>query len=179
MNIQEIISSAKRPEKVVPLCLRGDLQAEWERLQMLFNITDTRIGHEAVLEGGTPAESADIALQMEAVREEMTDAIESFVLRALTRKHWREIIAANPPQEDDEGDVDEEQFVTDIIAACCVSPVMTRDEAADLRDNVFTDGQWQSLATAAWDLNKNVVEIPFSLAAQTRVAITASQAVLT
>lgn len=171
MDITEIISSIKRPERMVPLCLRGDLQSEWDRLEEAFNIADTTISGD-VLETGRSAEAARLAQEMELVRHQMMATTVRFTLRALGRKDWKKIAADNPPSDDDLSglDVDEEQFVTDMIAACCIEPTMTRSQAETLRDEL-TDGQWQSLATAAWELNKNTLVVPFSLAAQTSAAL--------
>lgn len=154
---------------MVPLCLRGDLQAAWDKLEQSFNTADTTLSGD-VLETGRSAEAAVIAQSMEDLRLEMIESTVFFTLRALPRKTWRKKIAEHPPGEDDEGDVDEEGFITDLVATCCVDPVMTSEQSARLRDEL-TEGQWQSLAQAAWELNKGVLSIPFSLAAQTSAAL--------
>jgi hypothetical protein len=172
MNIDEIISSARRPESTVQLCLRGDLQAVWENLDREFDQADRELTDD-VLAGGSPAASAKIAQQMEEVRREMQASMVTFTLRAVGRIEWQGLVSQNPPREGvDDGDVNEESFVTGMIAACCVEPKMTLEQAAKFRDSV-TDGQWQELANCAWALNKNMMTVPFSLSASTRLALAA------
>ena len=169
MDFAEIIAGAKLPERTVPLVLRGDLIAEYDRLSTAFDRADTTLTEDVTATGVAQAAIA-AAERMEALREQIADSVTLFTLRALPRKRWRKMIADNPPGEDDEGDVDEESFVTDMIAVCCTDPVMTRTQAEHLRDEVLTDGQWQELANAAWALNKNMVEVPLSIAASSRLA---------
>lgn len=176
MDIEQIISQAQRPERTVPLCLRADLQSTWEELEREFLKADQEITDD-VLPGGASARSAKLAKQMEDVRREMDASTVIFKLRAVNRKTWQMIVRANPPREDgtgSDGQVDEEAFVTSMIAACCVDPVMTPEQAARFRDEV-TDGQWQELANVAWQLNKQMTVIPFSLSASTRLAIAATE----
>lgn len=169
MDINEIIANAKLPERTVPLVLRGDLIAEYDALSTAFDRADTTIT-EDVTDTGVSRQALAVAERMEALREEIAGSIATFRMRALPRKRWRELIKANPPQEGDPADVDEESFVLGMIAACCLEPQMTEEQATALRDDALTDGQWQELANAAWALNKNMVEVPLSIAAASRLA---------
>jgi hypothetical protein len=172
MDIEQIIASARRPETTVPLCMRGDLQAVWEQLDRDFDIADKAIT-EDVTKGGSPVAAVKIAKQMEEVQREMQDSTVIFTLRGLSRSQWKALADAHPPIEGvDEGEVNEESFVTAMVSECCVSPVMTVEQAGRLRDEM-TDGQWQELATASWQLNKSMIGVPYSLAASTRLAISA------
>lgn len=174
MDIEQIIAGAKRPETTVPLCMRGDLQAEWEQLDRDFDAADKSITDE-VTAGGSPVQAVKIAQQMAEVEREMRDSTVIFTMRGMPRTAWKSLAEAHPPIEGvDEGEVNEESFVAAMIAASCIEPVMTVDQAERLRDQV-TDGQWQELATAAWQLNKSMIGVPFSLAASTRLAISASE----
>lgn len=170
MDIEQIIAGAKRPETTVPLCMRGDLQAVWEQLDRDFDAADKSITEE-VTSGGSPIQAVKIAQQMAEVEREMRDSTVIFTLRGMPRPVWKELAEAHPPIEGvDEGEVNEEGFVTAMISKSCVDPTMSTDQAARLRDQI-TDGQWQELATAAWQLNKSMIGVPFSLAASTRLAI--------
>lgn len=173
MDIEQIIASARRPETTVPLCMRGDLQAVWEQLDRDFDAADKSIT-EDVTKGGSSVQAVKIAKQMEEIEREMRDSTVIFTLRGLSRSQWQALVAAHPPIEGvDEGEVNEEGFVTAMIAECCVNPSMTVDQAARLQEQV-TDGQWQELATASWQLNKTMIGVPYSLAASTRLAISAA-----
>jgi hypothetical protein len=173
MDIEQIIAGARRPETTVPLCMRGDLQAAWEQLDRDFDTADKEITEE-VTNGGSSVRAVKIAQQMAEIEQEMRTSTVIFTLRGLSRTRWKELVEAHPPVEgEDEGEVNEESFVTAMIAECCVEPMMTIEQAGRLRDEV-TDGQWQELATASWQLNKSMIGIPFSLAASTRLAINAA-----
>jgi hypothetical protein len=177
LDIEQIIASARRPETTVPLCMRGDLQAVWEQLDRDFDAADKEITDE-VTSGGSPLLAVKIAKQMAEVEREMRDSTRIFTLRGLSRAQWKTIVEENPPIEgvDEEGaEVNEEEFVTSMIAQCCVDPVMTPEQAARLRDSALTDGQWQELATAAWALNKSTLTVPYSLAASARLAISGTE----
>jgi hypothetical protein len=174
LDIEQIIASAKRPETTVPLCMRGDLQAVWEQLDRDFDTADKEITDE-VTNGGSPVRAVKIAKQMEELEREMRDSIVVFTLRGLPRTRWKELAEAHPPIEGvDEGEVNEEGFVTEMISECCVKPAMTVEQASRLQDQL-TDGQWQELATASWQLNKSMISVPYSLAASTRLAISAAE----
>lgn len=174
MDIEQIIASARKPETTVPLCMRGDLQAVWEQLDRDFDIADKAITEE-VTNGGSPVAAVKIAKQMSEIQREMQDSMVIFTLRAMSRTRWKEIAADHPPIEGvDEGEVNEESFVTAMIAECSVEPVMTVDQAGRLRDQL-TDGQWQELATASWQLNKSMIGVPYSLAASARLAISETE----
>lgn len=176
MDIEQIIASARRPETTVPLCMRGDLQAVWEQLDRDFDTADKEITDE-VTSGGSPLLAVKIAKQMSEIEREMRDSTAVFVMRGISRAQWKKIVEENPPIEgvDEEGaEVNEEGFVTAMIAQCCVDPEMTPEQAGRLRDQV-TDGQWQALANAAWGLNKTMTEIPYSLAASARLAISSAE----
>jgi hypothetical protein len=173
MDIEQIIAGARRPETTVPLCMRGDLQAIWEQLDRDFDAADKEITDE-VTSGGSPIQAVKIAKQMAEIEREMRDSTVIFTLRGLSRTRWRELADAHPPIEGvDEGEVNEESFVTAMIAECCVQPVMNIEQAGRLRDQV-TDGQWQELATASWQLNKSMIGVPYSLAASARLAISSA-----
>jgi hypothetical protein len=176
VDIEQIISGARRPETTVPLCMRGDLQAVWEQLNRDFDTADKEITDE-VTSGGSPLLAVKIAKQMAELEREMRDSTVIFTLRGMSRTRWKELAAEHPPIEgvDDEGsEVNEEDFVTAMIAECCVAPVMTVEQAGRLRDEM-TDGQWQELATASWQLNKSMIGVPYSLAASARLAISATE----
>lgn len=169
-DIKERIKAARLPERTVQLCLRGDLQAEFEDLERQLEEA-LRVPADA-LEGDA---SVPLAERIEALRQQMLDETVTFRLRAMTRSAWRAFVAEHPPRKDPEtGDIDErdqvlllnvETFYPDLIRRSVFDPELDDSEWALLLDEALTDRQFGVLADAAWGLNRRDIDIPFSSAA--------------
>ncbi|MEV4767804.1 hypothetical protein [Micromonospora humida] len=169
-DFKTLLAAAKLPERTVPLCLRGDLVAEFELLERQLD--------EAL---SVPAPSLEgdgagaIAAQMEALRQQMREQTYPFRLRAMARPAWHEFVAEHPPRKDEEsGEIDERDrvrgvnvasFFPDLIRRSVVEPALDNAEWSRLLDEVLTDRQFNELADAAWGLNRREIDIPFSPAA--------------
>jgi hypothetical protein len=166
-GIAEILSQVKRPEKTVPICLAGDLQAEFEDLERDLQVArDTQPGEGTLAGGGNPL-ATTLAQQIMELRERMREHTRVFRFRGLPRKEFSDLVAEHPPNDEDKdggADVDWETFAVALVAACCVEPEMTKEEAGQLAD-ALTQAQWDSLFTAAYSVNKRDVDVPFSFAA--------------
>lgn len=163
--IADIIGSIKRPEKTVPICLAGDLQAEFEDLER-----DLAVARETPAHGGTLAGSANplatqIAQQIVELRERMRQHTTVFRFRGLSSKGYSDLVAEHAPSDESKGDdVDWKSFTPALVAACAQAPEMTVAEAGQLAD-ALTQAQWDALAVAAFSVNKRDVDVPFSYAA--------------
>lgn len=168
-EFKTLLAAAKLPERTVPICLRGDLVAEFEDLERQLE--------EALR---TPANSAEgdgstaIAERMEQLRAEMRDHTYPFRLRAMKRPRWHAFCAEHPPRKGDDGEIDPmdrvrlvnvETFYPALVRQSVVDPVLEDAEWTLLLDEALTDHQFGELAQAAWDLNREDVDIPFSRAA--------------
>lgn len=188
-DFKALLAAAKMPERAVPICLRGDLTAEFEELER--QLDDAQRVVAASIEDAATA--GGIAERMEELRREMLAHTYQFRLRAMPRPAWRAFIAEHPPRKDPEtGEVDErdkyvginsETFYPALIRASVVDPVLSDDgwrqllgddetERARRRaagepveDGVLTDRQFDTLSSAAWGLNRRDIDVPFSLAA--------------
>ncbi len=159
---EEIKAKAKLATKAVPLCLRGDLQAEYEELER-----EQRLLKDAQKRGGTLSGSSDelkaIEEKLTVLREEMQDSTQVFTLRALPRRRWSDLLASKPPRDEDKAkglDFNAETFPIALVQACLVDPALTVPEVEDLVDTVFTQGQWDMLFWQAMQLNRVPVDIP-------------------
>ncbi|MER7361943.1 hypothetical protein [Nonomuraea wenchangensis] len=164
--IADIIGRVKRPEKTVPICLAGDLQAEFEDLERDLQIARDQPA-EGTLAGGANPMATQIAQQIMELRERMREYTTVFRFRGKPRKEYSDILAACPPSDEDRekgAEVDWEKFSVALVSACAVEPVMSVDEAGQLADEL-TQAQWDSLVTAAFAVNKRDVDVPFSFAA--------------
>lgn len=166
-TIDDVFADAKLPRREVPLCLRGDLVAAWQSAERRFKQAQDTASDDA-LASATSTEAIDLARQMEDLQQQMRDATRIFQLQALPRGEWRALLKAHPPREDSPEDqqveFNRDTFGVAALAACCVVPKMTPEQAEKLV-GVLTDGQWNELFSHIWTMNAGRVEVPFSLAA--------------
>ena len=164
-NFKAMLSGAKLPEKLVTVCLRGDLAADFERLEV--DLEQVRGIQSNSLEGNGEAEILD---KMDTLRTQMLDESYDVVMRAKPRAEWRSLVAEFPPRKTDDGSIDDrdvilgvnvETFFDGIVRACMVDPELNDDDWNDFQ-KVLTDKQFATLADAAWSVNRSDVDIPFS-----------------
>ncbi|ETK36124.1 hypothetical protein [Microbispora sp. ATCC PTA-5024] len=161
-TFDEIKAKAKLPTKAVPLCLRGDLQAEYEGLERDLQLLKDRQKRGGTL-SGTSDELRALEEKMAVLREEMQDSTQTFTMRALSKKQFSDLKAAKPPREEDKADgldYNGETFPVALVAACLVDPALTVPQVEELVDTVFTQGQWDLLFWQGLLLNRGTVDIP-------------------
>ena len=164
-DIAALLAEARRPERTVELCLRGDLQARLEDLER-----ELGAAHES--ESGVLADGAEayrIAGQIQVLREQMKDSTAVFRLRAMTRKAWAELVAAHPPARDDEIEqalgYHPDSFFPALIRASAVDPELTAEQWDRLIDDTLTSRQYDDLIDTTLALNRRPIDVPFSPAA--------------
>jgi hypothetical protein len=175
-----LLGEDTRPEKVVSICLRGHLQAEWDQLKAAY---DAGPGDDDRSTMAIRAAKRRVAEQMAEVEAQMRAGTVAFRLRALPRRRtpgvpadqlvWSELVGKHPPRKDTNGKVDPRDAATgvntpalleELVRASVVEPELTPEQWARL-DAKLSDGQFQVLAWAAWNLNRSEVDVPFSRAA--------------
>lgn len=151
MSFDELLASAKKPEAVVPLCLRTDLQAEWEQLDRELS------AHQA---GGTLAASPDevkLAKRIKELEDTMAESTLEVRFRGLGRKAWLKLVAENPPRRENQPDLimgfNTETMFDSLIRESIVSPELSEDQLDTLLDAI-TSKQYDNLADAAWNLTR-------------------------
>lgn len=168
-DFKTLLAEAKLPERSVPVCLRGDLVAEFEELERQLQEAQ-RSTVSSIEDGG----GAAIAEQMEALRAQMREHTYQFRLRALPKPAYRKLKAEHPPRKnDDTGEVLSEDVYLDanieaiqepLVRACIVDPVLDDITWTDLVGKL-TDRQYGELVGTAIHVNRGGVDIPFSHAA--------------
>lgn len=164
-DIEQWLDDARLAERRVPVCLRGDLWAEAERLdRALRDIEKDETDDRFV---GNP-EAKRLADQIETVRQQMKAATKDFVLRAIPTMEFTQLTANHPPRggsdEDAASGFNRDTFFRELTRRCVVSPKFDDDKWNKLILRL-SDRQWDELTTGAWLVNKGEVSIPFSLAA--------------
>ncbi len=164
MNLDELLNSARLPERTVQVCLRGDLQADFEELQRQL-VAAQNAPRDSIADGGTVH---DLAQQIEALREQMTSHTLTVRLRAMPRADFVDLSKPHKVREDEPRDrilgVNTETFFPTLIRRAVVEPAFT-DAQWERFTAALTDQQYDEIATAAWNLNRGKVDVPFSLAA--------------
>jgi hypothetical protein len=163
-TFKAVMAKVKTPETSVTLCLDGPLVAEYERLSAQL---DGMTADATNLAGDSPGR--EVANQLVDLREQMLAHQQVFVFRAVTpRGRWRAILGREPVKDKDTSDDDHAEryhaWVCEVVAASAVDPEMTGEEVQQLAD-ALSNGQWATLANAAWRVNDKVQGVPFSVAA--------------
>jgi hypothetical protein len=168
-DVHALLGEAQRPERTVRLCLRGDLQVAWDEAKAEFDRLSADNLAGRLTDGAARRKAAEA---MAAVETQMRDATVEFRLRALPRQQWRKLMAEHPYRTGEDGKVltadamgvNSETFFDALIRVCVVDPQLSDDEWSRL-DEVLSDRQFDELANAAWGINRNTVDVPFSSAA--------------
>lgn len=163
-DIESIIDETEPAEVVVTICIKGNLRSKYDRLESKLGSFTEAMGSLA----GNPEKTA-IAEAMAELVEQMHAAERPFTLRGVTPKRaWRNLLAKRPvktPDLDDEQYLDRyHPWVCGIVAASAADPVMTAEQVERLADKL-SDGDWKLLANAAWSINDDSRDVPFSAAA--------------
>ena len=177
MSWRDKVKNARLPETTVKLVLRGDLQAEHERL--VDEIEKARERKTDSLAGKGTAALEEKLRQIEA---DAAGSVVEFRLRALPRSKragdvrptWQELAEAHPPRIADGmmdardrlmGGHNAETFPEPLARASVIAvdgddSTLSEADWAELMGAV-TDRQFDELVTAAWHLNQGSVDVPF------------------
>lgn len=162
-DLAALLDAARLPERSVELCLRGDLQVEWETLQRQYEEAQRRAPDTRSL--GDPPAGAEIAEQIAALEATMAASVLTVRLRALNRKAFQDLGLAHPPREGNQRDkmygFNVDAFTGALLHTCCVEPEFDDEQWAKLLA-VITPGQYQVLADTCEVLNHSAVDVPFS-----------------
>ncbi|WP_372672971.1 hypothetical protein [Amycolatopsis kentuckyensis] len=163
-DLKALIASAKLPEKTVPLCVRGDLQAEWEDADRQLIAVKSQKSNTLA---GNPEETR-LAERVKQLEKEMAESTIILRFRALKRTAWLELLAAHPPRKDNAADksmgINGPAFFAALIPLSLVSPALEPDDLAALLE-VITDAQYAQIENTVWALNRNDISVPFSFTA--------------
>jgi hypothetical protein len=161
--LDTLLEESKPASATVRLCLRADLQADWERLDAQLLKLRQRTSYTLAVE--VTAEERALAERIQALEEQMAAATVELRVEALPRKAWRELMMAHQPREGNAADagllVNTDTFFDALVAACLVDPVLSQEQLEKLLDKL-SSYQFDKLTDAAWGVNRRDVEVPFS-----------------
>lgn len=161
-DIDAFLEGLQMPQDEVPICMRGDLQLAFEQLQRELDAARRAPATDSFAGGSSGREARRIAEEIEALRQEMQSYVRVFVLKAIPRKEWRDLLRDHPPrQKDQPADHNTETFPIAALVACSVKPKLTDDKAGKLID-ALTAGQWGTMWNTILELNGDTGAVPFS-----------------
>lgn len=167
-SITDILTVAEDPSHrrtaTVRILLNQDLEARHRELELRLveELTgDDRFNREPV--------APDVAAEIVALEAEIEAAKVTFVVRAIGRKDWSDLVAKHPPTEAQRRtgarlDFNPESFPVAALAACAVDPEMTPAQAQRLEAAV-NSSQFDTLWAAVLDVNVGGLSSPKSLIA--------------
>ena len=167
-DVDALLASAALPERVVPLCLRGDLYARWQELDV--ELGEAMIASTTTLAGDPRI--VELNEEIRALQEEMQAATLTVRVRAITKAEFDQIVLDHPAGDDatdgDRAAGFREAAVNDaLIRACVYDPELT-DERWERLTATLTTHQYRQVLEAVNALNFNPVDVPFSRAASAR-----------
>lgn len=164
-DVDALLAAARKPERTVAVCLRGDLQAEIDELERRITAT---VGDDRVADRGVA-----YADQIDALRDQMQAATLTLRLRGLGWRDWAALEAAHPPRKDDDGEpvgqdgdvgFDVDGLVAAAIPQSLIWPEMTPGQIDTMLDAI-TSAQYDEIAQTIFELNRHRVTVPFSVLA--------------
>lgn len=167
VDVDAILAGARLPEKIVKLCLRGDMQTSLEEAEQALAQAKS-VAEVADSLAGVGAGVRGAEVRIEQIRQTMVDHVLPLTLRALPRPRFAALLGEHPPREDRPGDralgCNESTMMPFLARACLVDPQLSEQQWTRLLD-VITDRQWDEISWAAWMLNRGEVSVPLPSAA--------------
>lgn len=99
------------------------------------------------------------AAEVKELEDEIETSMTTFRFRALAARDWRVLMADHPPTKaqrdaNAQAQFDQDSFWPAAIAACCVDPDLTAEQALEL-ESVLTSDQWEALVATCLTVNRS------------------------
>lgn len=174
-SVKDKIKGAKRPQKTVNLCLRGDLQADHERLEAELERLITAPASDR-LNDPTVAQRRQVAEQIQALAAQMADDTVTVTVRGMPGNRWDTFRGQHPARpgvkEDEPLGVNLRTFIPALLRTATIDPELDDDDWDQFLgnddkgvDSILTSRQIGDWYLAALLVNRGEVDVPFSLIA--------------
>ena len=134
-SVKDRLKAAKLPERSLQVCLRGDLQAEFDDLERQLREAREAPAKPGKRVGSKP-EAMAIVEKQAALREQMADEMLDLRIRALPRAEWVDLVRQNQPRPGNDGDeamgVNLEGLMPAAIPRCVVEPELDEEDWTQL-----------------------------------------------
>jgi hypothetical protein len=105
--------------------------------------------------------------RLEEIRQEILADTMAFKFRSLGHRSLRKLKDEHPPRQgkprDQINGFNEDAATDSLIRKCLVEPDLSDAALTELLDEQLTDGQYEELSQAVWQINHRAVDIPFLL----------------
>jgi len=168
VDIDEVISGAKRPERTLELCLRPDLAAKLEDVQRRYAEEKDR-PRESLADGGNLGALAD---ELKAIKAEAAEHTIVFRFRSLNHYRIQTLARDLPPRDgvpmDKRLGYNVDALTWNLFRECCYEPDLTDEQVERLigpkdrvGDGVLSPSQWKRLDETLDAVNFAARDIPF------------------
>lgn len=161
-TIEEIRKLRKPRTHTVGLPMDSDVLTRIEELEKELRLA-VRLDANQNREPEAPA----IEAELEALRAEAEDSVVEFTFQEIPRKQYRALLDAFP-DPDGKRRADDETIAPHLIAACCIDPEMTLDDAQAIWDE-WSDVAASTLYGAAIMVNEALTRVPFGVSATAKI----------
>lgn len=164
-DINDILAASKPRRHTARICVRGELVDEQRALEA--ELKEVRSEDERK---NRKPQAPTIAKKIEALQKEAEEATYEFSFEAIGQRKWNDLMAKNPPTPDqkkiakqtgDRVDFDVIEFPIKAIAASCVSPELSEENARRLYER-WNFSQWNTLWMACLEANLGDSSLPKS-----------------
>lgn len=153
-TLDDILGNVARAERVVPICVRGDLVAQVQELELQAVTAEDEDTNNGRL--GSEAQAPKLAKRIKTIEAEMRKYTYEFRFRAVPPKQWADLLAEHPDKKGQlRVDYYSLEFRVAAVAASCVEPEGMAD--VDGVRRLFAElqaGQCDELFEAAWGVNE-------------------------
>lgn len=162
VDVSKILAGAKRQRDSLPICLDGELDSAYRHAVEALDAAKEQAQAEDSLASVGVSQARQ---RLTDLREQMQAATVEFVVEAVGRKRWTELVAEHPPREGNVRDgvlgFDQEGMAVDLLTEGIIEPKLDDDQRAGLFDELLTEGQFNELANLAYRLNRRGVDPAF------------------
>lgn len=151
LDLDAVMSSARRPERVVHICLRADIEAEYHDLSdELSDLVDVNgkpfADGETETAIGEQNRAVEISERVRELRAQMRAESYTVRFRGMSESEWAGFEKNNRDKSGEQKD----DYVNRLLVETAVAPTMTIDQVRALRDQLGT-AQVAAMVNAAYD----------------------------
>lgn len=159
-NVKDLLSKAKRPQRVITINTNGELLARHQELEselaeLIQSDDDTRLA--------APSRKTELAQQIQQVEIESEDYLIDLTLQALPAAEWRKRLTQFPPTEEQKQNghvANFDELIKATLPDLCIEPHLDAEDAEALTQ--LATGQWNMIVGAVLTVNGEDNAVPFS-----------------
>lgn len=164
MDFEEIVKRRSAPTVTVRLPMENRLIDDFEKLRK--EAAKTEVAANMSNDREVHIRSVELNRQLESMRQQIEDSRVAFVFQGIPRVEYNELVEQHPSRKEDRDngfEFNPETLAPYLIAACAVDPELTVEQATFFWTE-WTAAEGIKLYNAAYEANKVVRDIPFTVA---------------